>query len=170
MYWMPLFIPKKNTSSQLSFFFLNGEALFREQTVKYLGVHFSPNMTWSTHIYTVFVKCLKLPFLFADSVLRTSISPFYDVSFQNNQYIINSIPLGNTILHSWTAWIFYRFVTMTHNFLGGSHLEVKVKPSSFGGEVAYLDSVRDLRKVRMILLNPANCLKRRGLDDGRNSV
>ncbi len=58
----------KNTYSQLSFFFLNGEALFREQTVKYLGVHFSPNITWSTHIYTVFVKCLKLSFLYSQAL------------------------------------------------------------------------------------------------------
>ncbi len=52
----------KSTSSQLPFSFINGEALSREQTAKYLGVHFTSNMTWSTHIDTVFTKCLNLPF------------------------------------------------------------------------------------------------------------
>ncbi len=40
--------------------------------------------------------------------------------------------------------------------LGESNLEIKVNPISFDGEVAYLDYVRDLRKVRMIPLNHAN--------------
>ncbi len=39
----------KTTSSQLPFSFLKGEALSRAQTVKYLCVHFTSNMTWSTH-------------------------------------------------------------------------------------------------------------------------
>ncbi len=53
----------KCTSSQLSLSFINGEALSREQTVKYLGVNFTSNRTWSTHIDAVFTKCLKLSFL-----------------------------------------------------------------------------------------------------------
>ncbi len=36
-----------------------GVALSREQAAKYLGVHFSSNMTWSAYIYAVFTKCLK---------------------------------------------------------------------------------------------------------------
>ncbi len=51
-----------NTPAQLPFSFLNGKALSRDLTVKYLGVHFTWNMTWSTHIDTVFTKCLKLSF------------------------------------------------------------------------------------------------------------
>ncbi len=58
----------KNTSSQLLFSFLNREVISHEQSVKYLGVHFFSNMTLSTHIDTVFTKCLKLSFLFAGSV------------------------------------------------------------------------------------------------------
>ncbi len=47
-----------------TFSFLNGEVLCRDQTVKCLGVHFSSNMTLSTHIDTVFTKCLKLSLCF----------------------------------------------------------------------------------------------------------
>ncbi len=56
-----LFYPK-NTSPQLLLSLINGEALSREQTVKYLGVHFNSNLTWSTHIDSVFTKCLKISF------------------------------------------------------------------------------------------------------------
>ncbi len=56
-----LFYPK-NTSPQLPLSLINGEALSREQTVKYLGVHFNSNLTWSTHIDSVFTKCLKISF------------------------------------------------------------------------------------------------------------
>ncbi len=59
---MPLFFPE-NTSTQLPLSFVNGEALFREQTVKYLGVHFTANLTWSIRIDTNFTKCLKLSFI-----------------------------------------------------------------------------------------------------------
>ncbi len=52
----------KNTSPQLLFSFLYSEALSREHTVKYVGVHFSSNMTLSTHIDTAFTKCLKPSF------------------------------------------------------------------------------------------------------------
>ncbi len=52
----------KNTSSQLLFYFLNGEDLSREQTVMNLVVHFPFNVTWSTHIETVLTKCPKLSF------------------------------------------------------------------------------------------------------------
>ncbi len=45
----------KNTSSPLPFFFLDGE-----QTVKCLGVHFSSNMAYYTHVETVLIKCPKL--------------------------------------------------------------------------------------------------------------
>ncbi len=62
--------------------FLNGEALSREQTVKYLRVHFTPNMIWSTHIYTIFTKCLKLSFLSKGSAPWTFTSPFYCELFQ----------------------------------------------------------------------------------------
>ncbi len=37
----------KNTSPQLPLSLMNGEALSREQTVKYLGVNFNWNLTWS---------------------------------------------------------------------------------------------------------------------------
>ncbi len=40
-----LFYPK-NTSPQLPLSLINDEALSREQTVKYLGVHFHSNLTW----------------------------------------------------------------------------------------------------------------------------
>ncbi len=53
----------KSTSSQLSLSFINGETLSREQTVKYLCVNFTSNLTWSTHIDAVFTKCLTLSFL-----------------------------------------------------------------------------------------------------------
>ncbi len=62
-----LFYPK-NTSPQLPLSLINGEALSREQTVKYLGVHFNSNLTWSTHIDSVFTKCLKIFFLSEGSV------------------------------------------------------------------------------------------------------
>ncbi len=58
-----------NTSSELPFSFLNGEALFREHTVNYLGVHFSNNMSWSTHIDAVFTNVLNWFSLLAGSVL-----------------------------------------------------------------------------------------------------
>ncbi len=44
----------KNTSFQSPFSFLNGEALSREHTIKYLGVYFSSNMAWSSHVETFF--------------------------------------------------------------------------------------------------------------------
>ncbi len=72
----------KNTSSQLMFPFLNRDALSCEQTIKYLGVHFSSNMTWTTHIDTVFTKCLKLSFLFAGSLPWTFTSLFYGEALQ----------------------------------------------------------------------------------------
>ncbi len=53
----------QNTSSQLPLFLMNGEVLSREQTVKYLGVHFTSKMAWYTHIDTVCTKCLKPSFL-----------------------------------------------------------------------------------------------------------
>ncbi len=62
-----LFYPK-NTSPQLPLSLINGEALSREQTVKYLGVHFNSNLTSSTHIDSVFTKCLKISFLSEGSV------------------------------------------------------------------------------------------------------
>ncbi len=53
------FIPKP-LPPQLPLSLINGEALSWEQTVKYLGVHFNSNLTWSPHIdYT---KCLKIFF------------------------------------------------------------------------------------------------------------
>ncbi len=62
-----LFYPK-NTSPKLPLSLINGEALSREQTVKYLGVHFNSNLTWSTHIDSVFTKCLKISFFSEGSV------------------------------------------------------------------------------------------------------
>ncbi len=56
-----LFYPK-NTSPQPPLSLINGEALSRKQTVKYLVVHFNSNLTWSTHIDSVFTKCLKISF------------------------------------------------------------------------------------------------------------
>ncbi len=56
------FFYSKNTSSALPFFFLDGEALSRDSTVKHLGVNFSSFMIWSAHIDTAFIKCLKLLF------------------------------------------------------------------------------------------------------------
>ncbi len=55
--------PKKNTPPQLPLSLINGEALSREQTVKYLGVNFTSNLAWYTHIDSVFIKCLKLSFV-----------------------------------------------------------------------------------------------------------
>ncbi len=42
--------------------FKSGLPLPREQIVKYLGVHFNSNLTWSTHIDSVYTKCLKISF------------------------------------------------------------------------------------------------------------
>ncbi len=58
-----LFYPK-NTTLQLPLSLINGDALSREQTVKYLGVHFNSNLTWSTYIDSVFTKCLKISFFY----------------------------------------------------------------------------------------------------------
>ncbi len=44
--------------------------------VNYLSIYFSSNIIWSTHIDTVFTKCLNMSFLFAGSVLWTSTSLF----------------------------------------------------------------------------------------------
>ncbi len=52
----------KNTSPQLPLPLIKSEAFSREQTVKYLGVHFNSNLTWSTHIDFVFIKCRKISF------------------------------------------------------------------------------------------------------------
>ncbi len=38
---------------------INGEALSQEQMVRYLAAHLTSNLTWSTHIDSVFTKCLK---------------------------------------------------------------------------------------------------------------
>ncbi len=62
-----LFYPR-NTSSKPPLSLINGEELSREQTVKYIGVRFNSNLTWSTHIDSVFSKdcvsirkCIRLP-------------------------------------------------------------------------------------------------------------
>ncbi len=52
-----VFFYSKTTSPQLRFSVLNGEALSRERTVKYLNAYFSSNMTWYTPIDIVFTKC-----------------------------------------------------------------------------------------------------------------
>ncbi len=57
---MPLLSQKHLPQLPLSL--INGEALSREQTVKYLGVNFNSKLTCSTHIDPVFTKCLKMFF------------------------------------------------------------------------------------------------------------
>ncbi len=58
----------KNISVQLPLSLVIGEALSWEKTVKYIGVRFNSNLTWSTHIDSVFTKdfasikkCIRLP-------------------------------------------------------------------------------------------------------------
>ncbi len=52
----------KNIFSQHQLFLINGESVSRDQTVKYLGEYITSNMTWCTHMNTVFTKCLRLSF------------------------------------------------------------------------------------------------------------
>ncbi len=59
--WDASFIPKNTSPPQLRLSLINGEALSREQTVKYL-VHFTSNLTWSTHIDSVLIQYLKISF------------------------------------------------------------------------------------------------------------
>ncbi len=51
-----------NIFSHHQLFFINGEAVSREQTVKYLGEYITSIMTWCTHMNTVFTNCLRLSF------------------------------------------------------------------------------------------------------------
>ncbi len=67
----------KNTSPQLPLSLINDEALSREQTVKYLCVHFNSNLTWSTNIDSVLTKCLKISFFYPS---KNPSSSFYSSS------------------------------------------------------------------------------------------
>ncbi len=67
-YKLIVIVVQNRESLQLPLSLINGEALSRRQTVKYLGVHFNSNLTWSTHIDSVFTKSLKIFFLSEGSV------------------------------------------------------------------------------------------------------
>ncbi len=47
-------------SPQLPLSLFTSEASAREKAVQYLDVHFNSNLTWSTHIDSVFTECLKI--------------------------------------------------------------------------------------------------------------
>ncbi len=108
-----------NSSSQLPFSFLNGEALSRDHTVKYLGVYFSSNMAWST---------LSTPSsLNALNNLFYSQAPFYEppqVSFVSNPsslcYSCNLILLPDHFSRTAQQRLYFYHlpvVLLTHNTL-----------------------------------------------------
>ncbi len=71
-----LFYPQ-NTSQKLSLSLINGEALSRKQTVKYLGVHFTSNLIWSFFIRRLRSMKFKIPLMAIFFSLRYSLILYY---------------------------------------------------------------------------------------------
>jgi hypothetical protein len=55
-------LQRRNLTSVFHRSVINDSAIEQVEHVKYLGVHFSSDCTWTTHVSCIFSKCLKLSF------------------------------------------------------------------------------------------------------------